>query len=89
MQLLNQKTMCEWDQHPTNLPALARRCQQIEQQLKNADCTKFIRDRNAKQNAARKNGSGPNKAIVSVSNNSNVAFMQANSNLNSRMQQIF
>ena len=72
------------DSHPTNLLELAKRCQRIEQQLKSADCTKLLQDRNVEQDAARKNGLKPNKAIISVFGSS-ASLAQANPLILSRI----
>ena len=88
-----KKQLANSNQHPTNLLKLVKQCQQIEQQLKSADCLKFLQDKNAEQDAARKNnannnnGSRSNRAIVNSP--INAVPMQIKSNLNSRMQHIF
>ena len=72
-----------------DLLELARCCQQIKQQLKSADYTKFIQDQNAKRDAARKNNANgnnrfrSNKAIVNPL--ISAVLVQANFNPNSRM----
>ena len=78
-----KKQLASGEEHPTDLLELARRCQRIEQQLKSADRTKFVQDRNAERDAARRNnrnnGPGSNKAIVSAPGSS-AAPQVANTN---------
>ena len=85
-----KKQLTNREQHLTDFLALVKHCQQIKQQLKSADCTKFVQDKTIERDATKKNNRlrFSNKTIVNLPSISTVS-LQANSNLNSRIAQIF
>ena len=75
-----QDKLATGEEDPTDLLRLAKHCQQIKHSIKKVSRSKFLQDRNAKCDAARKNnGAELNKAIVSASGSS-AAPAQANTN---------
>ena len=83
-----QHKLATGEEEPTNLLQLAKRCQRIEQSLKEVNRSKYVQDRNAEREAAQKNnGSKSNRTIVN-SPTTSAAPMQANFNLTNRMARI-
>ena len=59
-----QHKLATGDEEPTNLVQLARRCQRIEQALKEANCSKLVQDWIVKRATHKNNGYNRKQAIV-------------------------
>ena len=61
-----QRHLVDGSEDPTDLLHLAKRCQRIEQALKEANLSKLVQDRIAERNATRRNNGSARQSIVNA-----------------------